>query len=214
MVDKINVRIVDGDLGAKVSDMGATDFVVPSTYRIKDAVAKIRALAGPNPIGRLTVICHGVGMLAHGDVNPGTGERLSLPNNSNKFVCRIYGGYGLDLGKDRLSLTNVMDFLPLKEKFDPGGVIIIYGCAAADTGPTHTIPLNDEYASLGMTFTGDGPALMKKLAAVTGVSVVAATELQTVMQNSLLRTADRMPFVGPTYRFTPDGSQTLNAASY
>ena len=29
-----------------------------------------------------------------------------------------------------------------------------------------------------------------------------------------LGTADRGPFIGPTYLFKPDGSQTLNTASY
>lgn len=200
------MRILDGSLGSKVLDMRATDFVVPSTYSIKETATKIRALAGPNPISRLTLICHGVGMLAHGDTNPSTGERMRLPNSVYKLACRIYGGYGLDLGKDSLDLTNVVDFSPLKGTFGQSGLIVIFGCAAADTGPTHTVA--------GSTFTGDGPALMKKLAEVTGVPVVAAIQLQTVIQNWYLGTADRGPFVGSTYLFKPDGSQTLNAASY
>jgi hypothetical protein len=202
-----DVRVLDSSLGRKVSNMGPTDLVVLDSFTIRDIAAKILALARPNRIGRLTVICHGFAMMAYGDVYPKTGQRLSLPNPANKLVCRVYGGYGLELGKQGLDLGTVGDFSLLKGNFDPNGLIIICGCAAADTGPTHTV-------ASGATLTGDGPALMKKLAVVTGAPVVAAVQLQTVVQNWYLGTADRGPFIGPTYLFKPDGSQTLNAASY
>jgi hypothetical protein len=208
MAQAVDVRVLDSDVGSKIYDKGPTDFVVPNAYTIKDIATKIRALAGPNPIGRLTFICHGLGMMAYGDIYPKTGERLQLSNNANKLVCRVYGGYGLGLGKEVLNLTTINDLSLLKGNFAPNGLIVIFGCAAADMGPTHTPPG-------GTALTGDGPTLMKRLTAVTGVSVVAAVHLQDVVTpNFMLGAVDRQPFIGPTYLFKPDGSQTLNAASY
>ena len=212
MAATIDVRVVDRGLfdpdpRRKPAGVGTADLVVPDSDSIKDIAAKICALARPNPIGRLTLICHGFGMMAYGDVYSKNGEGLNLPTPDGKLVCRIYGGYGLELGKESLNLGTVGDFSLLRGNFGPNGLIIIFGCAAADTGPTYTLPD-------GRTITGDGPALMKRLAAVTGVPVVAAVNLQAVIQSWYLNTVDRGPFIGPTYLFKSDGSQTLNAASY
>lgn len=204
MADPIEMRVVDGSLGRKIPDKGPADFLVPDSFSIKDIAAKIRTLAGANPIGRLTLVCHGFGMMAHGDMHGS--QRLSLPPGASKLVCRIYGGYGLELGKEGLDLRNVSDFAALKGSFSASGMIVVYGCAAADSGPT--------YSDGGRTFTGDGPALRKALSSATGASVVAAVQLQTVVQNWYLGTVDRGPFLGATYLFTPDGSQTRNLASY
>lgn len=206
-LDAIDMRVVDGSLDLKVSNSGPADFVVPSNSTMKEIVAKIASAAGRNPIARLTLMCHGFGMMAYGDINSDTGEGLSLPRGGSKLVCRIYGGYGLELGKESLNLVTVYDWSSLKGKFTPNGLIVVYGCAAADIGPTYTDPN-------GKMLTGDGPALMKGLSAATGVSVVAAVHLQNLVQNWYLGTVDRGPFIGPTYLFRPDGTQIQNAASY
>lgn len=210
-VNPIDMRVLDSRLGDKVSDRGSTDFVVPENYAINDVVAKIHGMAKEKPINRLTLICHGIGMMVYGDMYTKTGKTVVLPgitsSDPSASVCKIYGGYGLELGKEGLSLENVDNFRGLKGSFSCTGVFVICGCAAADTGPTYTDPS-------GRTLTGDGPKLMRALAAATGASVIAAVRLQTAVQNWYARTADRAAFVGPTYLFTPDGRQTLNAASY
>lgn len=209
----INMRVVDGDLAKKVYDAGPYDFVVPKTFTISDTVTRIRAAAGSNPILKLTLICHGIGVMTYGDIDVYSGRPVALPgiNRSDpgdprQSICRIYGGYGLSLGAENLDLRNVCSFGGLRGHFSCDGVIIIFGCAAADTGPT---VLRD-----GSNLTGDGPLLMRILASHTGASVVAAVTLQNVDQNWYLGTADRRAFVGDTYRFTPDGRQIGNAASY
>jgi len=204
MAYPIEMRVVDGSLGRRIPDKGPADFLVPGSFSIMDIAAQIPALAGANPIGKLTLVCHGFGIMAHGDMY--RSQSLSLPAGGSKLVCRVYGGYGLELGGEGLDLRNVNDFAALKGSFSSSGIIVVYGCAAADTGPT--------YNEGGRTFTGDGPALMKALAAATGASVVAAVQLQTVVQNWYLGTVDRGPFLGATYLFTPDGRQTRNLASY
>jgi hypothetical protein len=207
----IDMRVVaDGleeGIKLKISDRGPTDFLVPEDYSMKEIVTKIGSIAGRRPIRRLTLMCHGLGMLAEGDINPRNGEQMNLPAGASRLVSRIYGGYGLIIGDDLLNGLSVRDWAPLKGRFTATGLIVVCGCAAADSGPTHT-------TSRGKVMTGDGPALMKALSATTGASVVAAVQLQELAMDWYLGTVDRGPFVGPTYLFKPDGSQTLNLASY
>jgi hypothetical protein len=205
--DAIDMRVVDGSLKLKISNTGPGDLVVSAAFTMKEIVAKIGAAAGRQRIGRLTLMCHGFAMMAHGDVNPDTGEKLRLPAGGSKLVCKVYGGYGLELGSEDLNLTTVSAWSAMKGRFSADGIIIIYGCAAADTGPTHTL-------SGGRVLTGDGPALMRALSAAAGVPVVAAIYLQNLDQNWYLGTVDRGEFVGPTYLFKPDGTQIQNVASY
>jgi hypothetical protein len=208
----INMRVLDGELGDKISDAGSHDFVVPNTFMINDVVVRIRARAGCNPINSLTLICHGIGIMVYGDRDvTETGRTVVLPgikrSDPSESICRVYGGYGLRLGKEDLGLKNVCSFAALRGHFSSNGVIIIFGCAAADTGPTLTYPD-------GSNLTGDGPKLMRILASHTGASVIAAARIQNAYQNWYLKTADRVAFNGDTYLFTPDGRQMRNAASY
>src|SRR5262249_10347910 len=100
-------------------------------------------------------------------------------------------------------LENASTFRQLRGRFSEDGVMEIFGCAAADTGPV-----------LDSTLTGDGPTLMRTLAAATGAAVRAAIRLQQVTQNWYLKTADRGPFVGPTYLFKPNGQKIVETACY
>jgi hypothetical protein len=179
--------------------MKPTDLVVPKTFSIEDVVAAIYDRAKGKQISRLTVICHGVGVMVYGDMETDSKKTVVLPGSSKSHpsaaVCKIYGGYGLNLGKGTLSITNAPTFGQLKGWFSDGAVFEICGCAAADTGP-----------AVG-TLTGDGPALMRALAAATGAAVRAPIRLQTVNQNWYLGTADRTAFAGPTFLFMPDGRQ-------
>lgn len=210
-LDAIQMRIVaDGledNVKLKISDKGPTDFLVPESFTMKDIVAKIGSIAGRNPIGRLTLMCHGIGMMAEGEINADNGEVLRLPPGASKLVSRIYGGYGLIIGREGLNSLTVRDWTALKGRFTPTGLVVVCGCAAADSGPTYTTASGD-------ILTGDGPALMKALSAATGASVVAAVRLQQLVMDWYLSTVDRGAFVGPTYLFKPDGTQTLNLASY
>jgi len=218
MADPINMRVVDSDLGDKVHDAGPYDFVVPNTLMMKDVVAQIRGRAGCNPINSLTLICHGRNAFVYGDTELEgdtewtRGQTVVLPgrtrSDASESICRTYGGYGLVLGKEDLNLKSVCSFGGLRGAFrrDSKGVIIIFGCAAADTGPTYT-------DRSGQTLSGDGPRLMRTLASHTRASVIAAVTIQRAYQNWYLKTADRIAFNGDTYFFTLDGRQIRNPAA-
>jgi len=111
-------------------------------------------------------------------------------------VSRIYGGYGLEFGRDNVDLATVASFGRLRGRFTDGGMIVVFGCAAAERGPY-----------LGEQLSGDGPALMRALARFAGAPVRASDSLQDVPMNWYLGTADRGAWRGRTFVFLPDGRQ-------
>ena len=201
----INIRVLDGDLGQKLPEMKQYDFVIPKTFSIENTVMAIYDGLKGRKVSRMTLICHGAGEMTHGELAVRTGATVVLPGTRSHYaneVCKIYGGYGLFLGKDQLTLENYHPFWQLNSCFTDKAVLEICGCAAADVGPT-----------VG-GISGDGRRLMSKLASVTGISVRAPLLLQRVEQNWYLGIADRTAFVGPTYLFDPSGNCKEDTACY
>jgi hypothetical protein len=196
----IQVRVLDSSIAGKLTNQQPYDVIVKPTMTVSDAVSAVLSRAS-DPMSRLTLIAHGYGALVEGNIVPDHGVSVPLPGPSNVSragpnVSRIYGGYGLDLGKDDLNMRTASAFSRLNGHFTEGAIIVIFGCAAGDHGPY-----------LGERLSGDGPALMRAIAQFAGVPVRAADSLQEVPVNWYLDTADRGPWVGRTLLFMPDGRQ-------
>ena len=201
----IQIRALDTRLASKLANREPADVIVTARMTVADAVAAILRNLGANQLARLTLIMHGFGVLMQGNRAPGFNMSVPLPNQLNVSrpapnFCKIYGGYGLEFGRDNLSLDTVAPFARLKGKFTDGGLLVIFGCAAADTGP-------DLGTINGERLSGDGPRLLRQLAFLSGAPVRAADSLQQVTINWMMDSADRGPWRGRTFLFMPDGRQ-------
>src|ERR1700757_1473921 len=155
----IQIRAMDTRVCKKLNNQEPGDVLVTGNMTVADAVTAILSKLGCNQLSRLTLIMHGFGVLMHGNSAPEYNVSVPFPDQLNASraeapICRIYGGYGLEFGSDELSLQTVCAFGRLRNKFTSGGLLVIFGCAAADTGP-------DLGTINGSRLTGDGPVLMR-----------------------------------------------------
>lgn len=197
----IQVRAMDFRVAPKLAGRQPQDVIVGETMSVADAVGEILTKSAGQPLSRLTLITHGYGVLMEANESPTRKASIATPGPANVSraapnVSRIYGGYGLEFGSDDLNLASAGAFGRLRGRFTDGGILVVFGCAAGDTGPY-----------FGSHMTGDGPALMKAIARNAGVPVRASDTLQDVPVNWYLGTADRGAWVGRTFLFMPDGSQ-------
>jgi hypothetical protein len=197
----IQMRAMDHRVAEKLFDRQPWDVLVGGSMSVAGAVGAILSNLGSRKLSRLTLICHGYGALVEGNVAPGYSASVMPPGPPNftppaANYSKIYGGYGLEFGNDDLTLGTVAPFGRLKGAFTDGGLIVVFGCAAAERGPF-----------LGEKLSGDGPALMKAMARLAGAPVRAADSLQVVSTNFYLGTADRGAWSGRTLLFQPDGRQ-------
>jgi len=202
----IQLRAMDAEVGKKIHDRQPQDVFVTKSMSVSDAVGEILARTAGQQISRLTIIAHGIGVMMEANIPDGFNVSVPTPGPSNVSraapnVSRIYGGYGIAFGRDELTLATVAAFGRLNGRFTNGGIIVLFGCAAADTGPY-----------LGERMSGDGPALMKAIARYAGAPVRASDSLQDVSINWYLGTADRGAWVGRTFLFMPDGRQVDESA--
>jgi hypothetical protein len=126
-------------------------------------------LAGKTPslaenqwdLNETTPIMHIVGWTS--EVAKGAGGLRKLIIMAHGFAAGGYGGYGIQLGKEGLTLNTVDGFARLNGQIKS---IILYSCAVADTAP-------------GNRMTGsDGNLLCSRLAARTGSYVIASSAFQ------------------------------------
>lgn len=197
----IQTRAMDFRVAPKLADPQPQDVLVTKSMSVADAVTAILAKSGGQPLSRLTLISHGWGVLMEANISEEFKVSVPTPGPSNVSraapnVSRIYGGYGLEFGRDNLDMGTVSAMGGLRGRFTDGGIIVVFGCAAADTGPN----ISDH-------MSGGGPALMKAISRFAGVPVRASDSLQEVPVNWYLGTADRGNFVGRTFLFKPDGQQ-------
>jgi hypothetical protein len=104
------------------------------------------------------------------------------------------GGHGLQLSKDGVFLYNINKWTAIQGKVN---WIFIYACNAADVDPT--VSANE----------GDGRELCRRMAAMTGATVIAPVKTQEYDRswNPLSwREIDFGGFQGPVYSFAPDGT--------
>ena len=200
-VRAMDVRLDDHHAIRKLTDQEPQDVIVTEGMTVADAIRAILSKIGTSTMSRLTILSHGFNTLVEGNEVPDLDVSVQFPGPKNVSragapISRVYGGYGLEFGSDQLNMTTVAPFAWLNGRFTEGGIIVLFGCAAADTGP---------YVS--DTLSGDGPGLMKAIARLAGVPVRASDKFQDVPINWYLGTADRGPWAGRTFLFYPDGRQ-------
>jgi hypothetical protein len=136
----------------------------------------------------LHILCHGY------EANWDLRGQLCMPT--------AHGGFGLQLGRDNLSLFNVTQTTAWKGLVD---VIVVFACAPADTGPGNV----GTYA--------DGKRFMGELALWTGSRVIAARDTQIYNDASGRTTIDFGAWEGPVYEFSsanPDGQVIVDPSRY
>ena len=200
-MEAIQMRAMDYRVASKINDRGPYDVLVTESMSVAGAVSAIVSKIGSHKVSRLTLISHGYNEIVEGNEVPAYSVSVVLPGPPDVSqppanFSKVYGGYGLEFGNDDLSMETAPAFGRLDGAFTDGGLIVVFGCAAAGSGPY-----------LNQRLTGDGPALMKALARFAGVPVRASDSLQDVKFNFYLGTADRGPWNGRTFLFMPDGRQ-------
>lgn len=197
----IQVRAMDSRVAPRLADQQPQDVIVSEKMSVNDAVSAVLSKAAGQTLSRLTLISHGYASMMEGNLSQEHKISIPTPGPANVSraapnVTRIYGGYGLEFGRDNLDFATASAFGRLRGRFTDGAIIVVFGCAAGDTGPY-----------FGEHLSGDGPGLMKAIARYAGVPVRASDSLQDVPVNWYLGTADRGPWVGRTFLFMPDGRQ-------
>jgi hypothetical protein len=136
----------------------------------------------------LHILCHGY------EANWDLGSQMSVQD--------AHGGFGLQLGRDNLTLFNVSQTADWKKLVD---LIVIFACAPADTGPNNA------------GTWGDGRRFMGELALWSGARVIAAKETQYYNDSSGAKTIDFDPWEGPVSEFSPtnpDGQVIVDPSPY
>jgi hypothetical protein len=100
------------------------------------------------------------------------------------------GGYGLQLGTEGLSRSNVWLMASLKDKVQK---IIIYSCATADI------------AAGGQGSYHDGREFCREIALVTNAEVIASSAIQMYNPNIGVGRIDFSSWEGSVYNFSPSG---------
>ena len=139
-------------------------------------------------LSALHILCHGF------EANWDLTGRMCMPT--------AHGGFGLQLGRDNLSLFNVGQTTTWKGLVD---FIVVFACAPADTGPGNA----GTYA--------DGKRFMGEFALWTESHVIAARDTQTYNDASGRTTIDFGAWEGPVYDFStasPDGQTIVDPSSY
>ena len=101
------------------------------------------------------------------------------------------GGFGLDLGREGLDLSNVNVMRWLRDRVQ---IITIHACATADTAPGNA------------GTSGDGRQLCREIAAHTNAEVIAGVQTQYYNPSGAGGRIDFGDWEGPVYRFSPDGT--------
>jgi hypothetical protein len=154
------------------------------TYDIVDVVA--RRARQVRKLSRLHILCHGF------EANWNLGAGMCTP--------AAHGGFGLQLGKEGLSLNNYTLTYAWKGLVDE---IVLFACAPADTGP----------GNVG-TF-GDGRRFCGYLALTSGARVIAARDTQYYHDNN--GPIDFGGWEGPVFEYSatnPEGAQILDPSRY
>lgn len=122
----------------------------------------VKARVGNNKIGVLSILAHGFGEYAYKD-------------SEKKVKGTLHAGFGIEFGSDNIVMATVERFKALKGLFSSAGVgIKLLGCGAAAQYRFPVTPSRMEYKQ------GFGKDLCKKLAEITGASVMASDALQQV----------------------------------
>jgi hypothetical protein len=154
-------------------------------HHIVDTVA--RRARQKRKLARLHILCHGF------EANWDLGSQSSMP--------QAHGGFGLQLGKEGLSLNNYGLAGAWKGLVD---LIVLFACAPADT------------AAGNVGTWGDGKRFCGYLALTTGARVIAARDTQ-YYNASTTSPLNFGNWEGPVYEFSetnPDGVTLVNPNIY
>jgi len=122
----------------------------------------VQTRVGNNKLGVLSILAHGFGHYEYKDPQ-------------KKIKKAIHPGFGVEFGSENIVMETVDRFKALNGLFSNSGVgIKVMGCGVAAQYRFRVAP-NGAYDQ------GFGKDLCKKLAAVTGASVMAADALQDVV---------------------------------
>ncbi|WP_425228227.1 hypothetical protein [Sphingomonas sp.] len=164
---------------------GNAPHIAQNIYRVgpKDKIANIVSwvqayAASQGGLDELIVMCHGGE--AHWDME----HQMS--------VARTSGGWGLQLGKRGLDLRNVALVRAWRNPKPLIGKIIIYACAAADTGKGNAGTV------------GDGRRFMGEMALYSGATVIASSATQMFSRSMFLNRINFGEWEGPVFSFSPD----------
>lgn len=158
--------------------------LVDGTTPLDAFLQTVKSRVGNNKIGVLSILAHGFGEYAYKD-------------SKKKVHAAIHPGFGIEFGSDNIVMSTVERFKALKGLFSSEGVgIKLMGCGAAAQYRFRVTPTGAEYKQ------GFGKALCKKLAEITGASVMGSDALQDVE-------IDENP---KTYRWGGD-IQTINSCA-
>jgi hypothetical protein len=167
----INMLIHDTRLAGYTPSLADNQWGIDGTYPIEQVVGWTATVArGAGGLKKLIVMAHG-------------------------YESGGHGGFGIQLGKEGLTLATVDRFSALKGLVKS---IILYSCAVAETAP-------------GRRMTdGDGGLLIARLAARTQAYVVASSALQYYYAGtSGISPIDFGTWEGDVYLFGPSGNKRL-----
>jgi hypothetical protein len=135
----------------------------------------------------LHILCHGY------EADWNLRDQMCMP--------QAHGGFGLQLGRDNLSLFNVSGATEWKGLVD---TIVVFACAVADT------------PSYNRGTWGDGRRFVGELALNSGARVIAGRDTQYYTASGG-GTIDFGAWEGPVYEFspdTPDGERVIDPSVY
>jgi hypothetical protein len=135
-------------------------------------------------LDQLVILCHGI----MADLNATQQTCTGVP----------VGGFGLQLCQEGLGASNVSQFSPWSGLI---ASIIVYACAAADTGPGNE----------GTAW--DGGFLMMSLAHFSGAQVIASGSIQHASWENNQWVWDFSNWEGPIWRFDPTTNTQVPLAS-
>ncbi|TQF77333.1 hypothetical protein FK498_13120 [Elioraea sp. Yellowstone] len=163
---------------------------VTATTGIRHIVSTVaRRARERRKLDRLHILCHGF--------------EANWNLSDSSCVADAHGGFGLQLGREGLTLFNVRQVAQWQGLVD---LIVLFACATADT-----------YAPNRGTW-GDGRRFCGELALWSGARVIAARDTQTYhCWDDGSQPIDFGAWEGPVYEFSPadpEGTRVLDPSPY
>lgn len=183
----VHIKVLAQKLGPTMRKSPAINVFVPTDTPVSGIVALIVTAAKGRKIDRLSLLAHGYA--EHWD----GGSNRFADFTPDMAYSKLGGGYGLQLGVD-IDRRNVAGFGALRPHLAKDAVIDVYACFVADVSPD--LPMN--------RMQGDGEAMLRALAAVTGATVRASKSAHNFQTGGTWVDVGR--FEGEVLQFRPDGS--------
>ena len=176
-------------------------FTVGANDQLKAFLDNVVAKVGQDKIGMLSIYAHSINDF---DMTSDQRSRSDLKYNA---------GYGVKFCKQDICLDTVEQFGILKPLFAPGSMIELVCCALVTKSPDYVGSIT------GRHYRGDGIALCKQLANVTGARVRAARNPQDYRSDKNydakngVQSIDFGEWEGPVFVFEPGGGINRDLAT-